>query len=196
MQPSIMVWYEAGIPTAPFQDFSDALSNDELFVQLEERPSSGPLAGIMWMMMTQAAVFFAASYFGGMLKELGKDHYEILKKSLARLTDETMNLPKIEPTLIGTSGKLQEGDPISMAFSVWAQLPNSRATKLLIPKNTGKVDYSSATDAFLDFVADCHERGELALFEAGYDISKKGNPITVVYDVGTRKIQWANPHAL
>lgn len=193
MRPQLAVTYPPDVPIAPFQNFATALNCDKYSVHLEERSFGGPYAGIMWTMVTGVAVFFASSYIGGMLKEHGKDHYELLKKSLAKLTDETMSLDRIEPVLVGTSGKLKEGDPISMAFSVWAQIPDGHTVKLLIPKNTGEMDYAPATDAFLDFIRQCHEKGETTLVEAGVDILRRPNPITVVYNSDSRSIEWANP---
>lgn len=193
MQPPLAVLYPKGIPVLPFQEFANSLNKEDISVHLEERELGGPFAGIVWTMLTGAAVFISSAYIGGMLKELGKDHYEILKNSLAKLSVDTMNTPKIEPVLFGTAGKVMENDPISMAFSVWAQVLNGRTVKLLLPKNTGKIDYASATNAFLDFVIDCNERGEIALLEAGFDVSKKGNPITVIYNPQTSRIEWINP---
>ncbi|MGF6275790.1 hypothetical protein ABIB38_004196 [Massilia sp. UYP11] len=149
----------------------------------------------MWTMMTMGAVFIASNYFGGILKELGKDHYLVLKEALAKLTQKTMEMPRIEPTLLGTPGKTGENDPFSMGFSIWAELPNDRSAKLLIPKVAERDDYAKLTDAFLDFVKRCHERGEGVLVEIGFDPSRRSNPITVAYNKTTGAIEYANPFA-
>jgi hypothetical protein len=89
-----------------------------LSVHLEERQPLGPLAGVAWMMFTAAFVYIGKSYFDGILKEIGKEHYQILKIKVAELTKKTMEIPRIEPILMGTAGKVEEDDPFSMAFSV------------------------------------------------------------------------------
>lgn len=195
MRPQLAVIYPPHASITPFRNFQNALNCNKYSVHLEARPLGGPFAGVMWTMVTGVAVFFASSYIGGILKELGKDHYELLKESLAKLTIDTMSHERIEPVLVGTSGKLKEGDPISMAFSVWAQVPSGQTVKLLVPKNNGQVDYASATSAFLDFMQECHEKGEVALIGAGVDISRRPNPITVIYNPESRNIEWADPFA-
>jgi hypothetical protein len=121
MRPTLAIVYQSGFPDTSFHEFADSLSDKTLTVHLEERPPQEPLAGIVWTMLTGAAVFIASSYFGGILKEVGKDHYELLKKALAKVTAKTMEVPRVEPVLIGTTGKLAQSDPFSMAFSVWSK---------------------------------------------------------------------------
>ncbi|TDY35350.1 hypothetical protein [Janthinobacterium sp. 75] len=194
MKPTLAIIYASGFPNASFHQFADALKDETLTVHLEEREPPGPMAGLMWTMLTASALFIASSYFGGMLKELGKDHYEVLKRELAKLTKSTMDEPRIEPVLFGTAGKLDNGDPISMGFSIWAQLPNGYTLKLLIPKKTENVDYAAGTDAFLDFVLRCHEEGDNILSDAGLDTSSRQiNPITLMYNAEIGRIEWANP---
>jgi len=196
MRPPLALLYQTGVPAAPFCEFADSLRANSINVHLEERPPLGPLAGVVWTMLTGAAVFIASSYFGGILKEIGKDHYELLKRALAKVTQKTMETERIEPVLIGTGGKLSQTDPFSMAFSVWAETPGGRTIKLLIPKKTGEVDYTAVTNAFLDFIARCYDEGEGVLAETGFDITRRGgSPVTVAYNPETGKIEWANPFA-
>lgn len=185
--------YEAGFPVGLFQEFSDALNNETFTVHLHEREPMGPMAGVMWMMLTTAAVFIGSNYFGGIFKEVGKDHYELLKKALANLTEKTMEIPRIEPVLIGTSGKVGKNDPFSMAFSVYANLPDGRTVKLLMPKRNDNVDYAETTNAFLNFMARCYSEGESVLAEAEFDFLRGDNPITVAYNPDTAKIMWMDP---
>jgi hypothetical protein len=195
MRPTLAVIYQAGMPTASFEEFARTVSGGPLRVHLEATEPQGPLAGIMWTMMTLSAAFIGSNYFGGMLKELGKDHYLVLKDALAKLTQKTMEIPRIEPTLFGTTGKVDQTDPFSMGFSIWAELPNERRAKLLIPKVADKDDYATLSDAFFEFVKRCHEEGEDVLTGIGFDVSRKSNPITVAYNKATGAIEYANPFA-
>lgn len=193
MKPTLAVVYQSGMPAAPFEEFADKVNGETLTVALEAREAQGPYAGIMWTMMTAGAVYIASNYFGGMLKELGKDHYLVLKGALAKLTEKTMELPRIEPVLFSSAGKVGQDDPFSMGFSVWAELPNDRRVKLLIPKTAVDVEYHKITDAFLDFVKRCHEEGDGALEETGFELSHRSNPITVAFDSETGAIKWMDP---
>lgn len=193
MRPTLAVVYHFGMPAAPFEEFADKVNGESLTVHLEAREDPGPYAGITWTLMTMGAVYIASNYFGGMLKELGKDHYMVLKDALARLTEKTMELPRIEPVLFGSAGKVRQDDPFSMGFSVWAELPNDRKVKLLIPKAAHNVEYARITDSFLDFVKRFHEEGDCVLEQIGFEISRRSNPITVAYNTESGKIEYRNP---
>jgi hypothetical protein len=195
MKPILLVTYQIGMPTAPFEEFAMKVNYGQFKVHIREIEPQGPLAGIMWTMMTMSAAYIGGNYFGSMIKELGKDHYLVLKDALAKLTQETMEMPRIEPTLFGTTGKLDQADIFSMGFSIWADLPKDRRVKLLVPKVADKDDYSKLSDAFFDFVKRCHEEGEGVLTEIGFDVSRKSNPITVFYNKLTGVIEYANPFA-
>jgi hypothetical protein len=49
------------------------------------------------------------------------------------------------------------------------------------------------TNAFLDFVLRCYEEGEGVLADAGVDITRRGNPIIVIYNSTSARIEYANP---
>jgi hypothetical protein len=193
MKPTLAVIYQTGMAAEAFEQFAESVNGKSLTVHLEVREPQGPFAGIMWTMMTVSAAFVASNYFGGILKELGKDHYLVLKDAMAKLTQKTMEMPRIEPTLFGTPGKVDKSDPFSMSFSIWAEIPNDRRVKLLIPKIADKDGYAKLSDAFLEFVKRCHEEGESALAEIGFDVSRRSNPITVSYNKDTGAIEYVNP---
>jgi len=194
LPPKLAVMYHEGCPNVSILRFAETMNNETLTVHVEERPQAGPQAGVMWLLLTQAAVFIGASYFGGILKEIGKDHYEKLKKALAELTQETMTTPRIEPVLYGTAGKVSEDDP-SMAFSIYANLPGGRTAKLLIPKGGGERDYAPIINAFMDFVWQSYDESGTSLEDAGIDLSRfsGGSPITVAYNEAKGKIEWMDP---
>jgi hypothetical protein len=193
-RPLLAIVYQKGFPAEVFTDFVDSFPDKSLDVHLEEIPLQGPLAGMAWTMLTGGAVFIASSYFGGILKEVGKEHYELLKKWLAKLTEKTMETPGVEPTLIGTSGKLEKDDAFSMGFSIWAEIPGGAKIKFLIPKNGCASDYSKGTETFIEFLRSCHEDVEAALDGAGFKARlTRGMPITVAYNRHIEKIEWVDP---
>lgn len=195
LPPKLAVIYQVGFPNASILKFAEAMNDESLTVHLEERPQAGPMAGVMWMMLTQAALFMGGSYVAGILKEVGKEHYEKLKKAVAEMTQKTMSTPRIEPDLFSTAGKVNQDDPFSMAFSIYANLPNGETAKLLIPKGPAGLDYAAITNAFFDFVAQCYEENSTALDETGVNLSSVPgrSPITVAYNPGTGKMEWMDP---
>jgi hypothetical protein len=195
MRPALAIVYGTGFPADGFEEFAETLRNDHLSVHLEERPPLGPLAGVAWMMFTAAFVYVGKSYFDGFLKEIGKEHYQILKNKLAELTKKTMAIPRVEPILMGTAGKIEEDDPFSMAFSVYVEMKDGSRIKLLVPKKSDNVDYSATTAIFLDFIMRCYEEGESVLEEIGAKPPGRPgfNPITVAYNPMLGKIEFADP---
>ncbi|VXA96545.1 hypothetical protein [Massilia sp. 9I] len=195
MRPIFAIVYQSGYPTEAFREFSDALRRENLTIHLEERQPLGPMAGVMWMMITGAFVYIGKSYFDGFLKEIGKEHYQLLKARLAELTTKTMDIPRIEPVLVGTAGKVEEDDPYTMAFSIYVEMRDGSQIKLLLPKNDGSIDYSQRTGVFLDFVKRCYEDGDAVLNEAGIQPSKRPgiNPITVAFNSKSGKIEFQDP---
>jgi hypothetical protein len=195
MRPALAIVYQTGFPADAFEEFSETLQKDHLSVHLEERQPLGPLAGVAWMMFTAAFVYIGKSYFDGILKEIGKEHYQILKIKVAELTKKTMEIPRIEPILMGTAGKVEEDDPFSMAFSVYVEMRDGSRIKLLVPKKSDNVDYSATTAVFLDFIMRCYEQGESVLEEVGATPPGRAgfNPITVAYNPLTGKIEFADP---
>ena len=191
----ISVIYQVGFPITPFQEFSDTLRREKVDISLHEQPRPGPMAGLEWLLPTISVAFIARSYLDGFLKEAGKDHYTLLKAALARMTQRTMETPKIEPTLISTKGKVKEGNPYSMGFSLLAEAPDGRTIKLLLQKNDGSVDYKMATDAFLDFMADFDNVGSLILPapDVGLDGRPRTKTVTVAFNHETAAIEWINP---
>jgi hypothetical protein len=52
MRPTLAVIYQTGMPTASFEEFARTVSDGSVEVHLEATEPRGPLAGIMWTMMT------------------------------------------------------------------------------------------------------------------------------------------------
>jgi hypothetical protein len=195
LPPKLAVMYQVGFPNAAMLQFAETMNDENLTVHVEERPPSGPMAGLLWTMVTVGAAFISSNYFGGIFKELGKEHYEKLKKALGELTQKTMTTPRIEPVLFNTVGKINEDDPYTMAFSIYANLPDGKTAKLLLPKAQAGLDYTPITNAFLDFVARCYEEESDALDETGFDESRVfgGGQIIVAYNPDTCKMEWIDP---
>lgn len=191
MRPPLRVIFETGLPEAFFREFSDSVSNEELTVELIEKSPMGPLAGIMWMLPTLSAVYLAKPFFDGFLKEAGKDAYEILKRALAKLAEQTAGLPV---RVVATPGKVDHNDPYSNTFSIYAEIPDGNQVKLLIPKNAENTDYCLTTFAFVDFVKSCYEDGGPAFSEVRFDLFGKprSDLIPVTYNTETGEIERAD----
>ena len=106
--PHLAVSYIEKFPPERFVRFSSDVEAPSLNILIESRPEPGPFAALEWLIPTAVIVYIAKSYFESFLKEMGKDHYVLLKKGLRNLGASLLgnNAPQIR--LIGTAGKIDE----------------------------------------------------------------------------------------
>lgn len=190
-KPEILLIYEEHLPNILFQDFKEDLSNDKITVLIESRPQSGPQACLEWFIFPLVAAYISKPYFQAFFGEMGKDHYAILKKKFSETTKKVMQLPKIEPTLVGTAGKVSKNNPYTLAFSIYAEASDNRTFKLLLPKPEEETDYDEIVEIFLDFLSE-HHAGIKTLGEIGFNENKRpaGSLILVRVNPNTKSIEW------
>ncbi|MES9903670.1 MAG: hypothetical protein ABW168_13475 [Sedimenticola sp.] len=189
--PDIALVYNEHLPTDLFSEFEESISNHGLTVKVESKPEDGPYACHEWFILTTAAAFVASSYFSGFLKEAGKDHYQALKSGLSGLTNKVMSIPKIEPVMIGTKGKISSNNPYTLAFSIYAEANDGNRFKLLLPKPHDIDDYTEIVYVFLEFLNNYHS-GVSSLENIGFELETKppSSLIFVHMNQETKKIEW------
>ncbi len=155
-QPHIAIFHVDSIPANTFADFTQLISCDELNLQIESHEESGPYAALEWLLPTAVIVYISKSYFDGFLKEMGKDHYNLLKAGFKKLSEKVIgpSAPKI--TLLGSSGKISKEQLYSPVFSVLAEIDSEIKFKLLISIDSSQEEYEQGIQAFLAFLYDFH----------------------------------------
>ena len=83
--------YEQDIDKKVFNTFIDAISNNRLLLKTIPVEKRGPFAGMEWLVPTAILVYVGKSYFDGFLKEMGKDHYQLLKKGFYSLWEKLVS---------------------------------------------------------------------------------------------------------
>ncbi len=91
--PDIALIYNEHLSDELFEDFEKSLSHEGLYIKVESKPDEGAFACAEWFIPTAIVAYIGKSYFEGILKEIGKEHYVLLKKKLSEITQKTM-LPK------------------------------------------------------------------------------------------------------
>jgi len=193
-KPNIGVLYVDRIEGSFFEDFISTVDRDDLGLVVEGRPDPGPFACAEWFIPTAIAVFLGKPYFESFLKEMGKDHYTLLKKGISGLCVKTVVSRRFEPVLMSsTGGKINKNNPYTLSFSVMAEAENGYNFKLLLPK-VSDFDYQKAIDIFMDFMADYHSDGELSLAVEIIKLSGiPGGTVLVKYNSETSRIEWQDP---
>ncbi|EGR5123607.1 hypothetical protein CX029_18110 [Vibrio cholerae] len=115
-----------------------------------------PKACAEWFLPSLITAYVAKPYFEAMLQELGKEHFQLLKKKLSDIGNDTIKKRRIEPTFVATPGKISGKNPYSHSFSIMVESQEGFTFQLLIPKYSENCDYQGYINTFMDFVNDYH----------------------------------------
>jgi hypothetical protein len=105
------------VPEEFLSHFTTIVRTDGLSLLVQSRPSL-PYAGIEWYMPTALFVYIAKPYFESFLKEMGKDHYEVLKNGLRACTSELLGQMPLKSHLCQVLTKCQESN-LTLCSSPW-----------------------------------------------------------------------------
>jgi hypothetical protein len=152
--PDLLVSYQLPIPKDAVQPFIDAIEAPGLLLAVETRPSSGPFAGVQWLLPTAVIIWFGKSYLEAFLKEAGKDHYVLVKRGLSSLWSLFFGESRsVRLTAIGTPGKIPpDGVKYSLAISILAEGHSGLRFKLLFRDDISAEAFNAATANFLHFL--------------------------------------------
>lgn len=146
--------YLQGVPNDTFKDFFFSVSSPNLRLHIEERERT-IYAGLEWLLPTAVFVFIGRSYFESFLKEMGKDHYQLLKGGIKALGRRLLGPSGPKLSIIASQGKISDGNQYSIVFSVMVQTRDNRTVKLLLRKGATDQELSDAVDAFMSLFAAC-----------------------------------------
>lgn len=189
--PDIAIIYDERLPSSAFDKFKSSLNDARLNIVVDSKPPSDTQAALEWFIPTAIVAYIGKSYFDGFLKEMGKNHYLLLKEELSILTNETMSKPNIEPQLIDSKDKVAKSNSYSLLFSIYAEARDGNSFKLLIPKASEIKDYALMISTFLDFLNDFYS-GASSLESTGYSSTTNtpGNLILLHMNTETNAIEW------
>lgn len=155
-QPHIVIIHLDSIPANSFAGFTQTVLSEKLNLQVESRENGEPFAALEWLLPTAVIVYISKSYFDGFLKEMGKDHYNLLKAGFKKLREKVAGSTAPKITLFGSSGKISKEQPYSLVFSILAEADSRIRFKLLIQTHASKQEYEQSVEAFLDFLYAFH----------------------------------------
>lgn len=153
--PNIAVLHSESIPQSGFDELRTAVEGEGLRFHSESYEPV-PQAGVEWLLPTALAVFFFKSYFDGIFKEIGKDHYSALKAGLKPLWSRFLGPAASKMAVIGTLGKVRADQPYSLVYSIVAEAGPRLRFKLMFPSNLSEEEYEEAVGAFFSFMTDFH----------------------------------------
>jgi hypothetical protein len=194
--PHLTIVHIDTVPEELLSDFTTLVRSDGLSLQVKSRPSL-PYAGIESLMLSAIFVYLAKPYFESFLKEMGKDHYVVLKDGLRRLYKRVAGPDAPEVTIVTSAGKVTREQPYSLYFSVYVEGPNESRFKLLIPSPITEAEYGTAISAFLKFAEQLysqkHEQGIASVIN---DIPNNGGTVFLTFDIAEKRLKLIDPRAV
>lgn len=191
-----MLLHTEAIPAEYIADFVDTVRTERLELLVQSRPSRMPFAAIEWLMPTAIVAYLAKPYFDSFLKEMGKDHYGLLKDGLNKMYGRVAGPKAPDLKLVSSAGKVDEEQQYSLFFSIVVEGLDSNRFKLLIPRPITESEYELAVSEFLEFAARLHSTNMDQQFAAALTaIPQVGGEILVVYDFSEKKLQPIHPLA-
>ncbi len=195
-EPHLVLLHADNYPADYVADFTNTVRADGLELSVQSRPSGMVFAAIEWLMPTAIVAYLAKPYFESFLKEMGKDHYGLVKEGLKKIYARVAGPKAPEVSLVSTAGKVKKEQPYSLFFSVIFEGPDGSRFKLLIPRPVTEIEYGLAINAFLDFADRLHSKELDEQFAMALKaIPNPGRTLLVVYDVSAKQIKPIDPLA-
>lgn len=142
------------------QDFSDVLAhlNEKSVSYIFEQRQPTAYASLDWLIPTGIVLFITHSYFDGIFKEVGKDHYQWFKTAFSSLYKKAFgDSPKVELS-VASAGKPKAPSHFSGTLSFLYANDCGYRVKLLFPLDVTADDYALSCEEFMKLITAHEER--------------------------------------
>lgn len=191
--PDVAVLHVDSIAESAFDEIRRAVEGEGLKFHAECR-EPGPQAGIEWLLPTALVVFFFKSYFDGIFKEIGKDHYSLVKAALKPHWSRFLGPAAPKKVAVGTVGKVRADQPYSLVYSIVADATPRLKFKLLFPSDLSEKEYEEAVAVFFEFLRAFHGQTLAAPMVAKLQSARViGNTVLLVYDQDDSGLRVVDP---
>ncbi len=174
-------------------EFISSISAPGLSVSVKREEKYPIQAGLEWLAPTALIVFILKPYFQSFLSEMGKDHYNLLKKALKSVAVRLLGRsgPKIRSI---AKGKAKSSSKYSRAFSIYVDVSEKLTLKLLFPTELEEEGVHKIIEAYSNFIEALYagkiDENLMAKLNSGRVI---GKTMLVVYDIETKELNPVDP---
>lgn len=133
-------------------EFISAISTQGLSPSVEREEKFPIQAGLEWLAPTALIIFLAKPYFESFLSEMGKDHYNILKKALKALANRLLGRSGPKIRLIHSKGKIKNSEKYSLTFSIYVEVSEKLNLKLLFPIELQEEEVHEIIETYSSFI--------------------------------------------
>lgn len=155
--PAIAIQALAPLSEENFSELFSHLDSQGITHAFEQREPT-PYATLEWLVPTGIVLFITHSYFDGIFKEMGKDHYTWFKGALSSLYKKAFGeKPEVKFTVV-SAGKPKVPSYFSGTLSFFYVNSLGYRVKLLFPLDITVDDYSVSCEEFVKLIT-AHEKG-------------------------------------
>lgn len=154
--PAISIQALAPLSEHDFSELLTHLNNEGVSHVFEQRPPTA-YASLEWLIPTGIVLFITHSYFDGIFKEVGKDHYQWFKDAVSSLYKKALgDNPEIKFTVV-SAGKSKTPPHFSGTLSFLYINRLGYRVKLMFPLDITTDDYAVSCEEFVKLIA-AHEQ--------------------------------------
>lgn len=195
--PDIALSYDEQIPAETFEEFESLIGKTGLSYAKEPR-KHGPFAGVEWLLPTAVILFIGKSYFDSFFKEMGKEHYHLMKKGLQLFRKAFLSKTKrIQYRRVSVpASKIPEDPVFSVLFSIMAKTKNGQSIKFLFPDGISEEKFQKSIEAFFRLLAknySAEEGDDLTIQMQSFE--RPQHTILVRYNQASQKAEVIDPMA-
>lgn len=192
--PQIAIVHIDSIPEEVFSEFVQTISTEHLKLDIESREDEKIYAGLEWLIPTAVIIYIGKSYFDGFLKEMGKDHYNLLKAGFKVLREKLLGPTTPQMAVVSSAGKKSPNQPYSLVYSIMAEGNGNLRFKLLIQREVSEHEYDKILDTFLGFLEAYHSHAPEAEFVANLEAPRaSGGIVLLAFNLETKALEVIDP---
>ena len=194
--PHLVVSYREDISEKIAEEMIEVIKHPNLNLYIDKREKGEVFAGVEWLLPTTVMLILTRSYFDAFLKEMGKDHYNFLKKSVLKIWDKVSGKKRqLKLTTTGTKGKSSKNQLYSLAFSIMSQSIDEFHFKFLFEENLNTDECEKYISLIIKFL-DIHHFGQGDIEDCilNEKIKHSGKTILIVFDKDIEKLRMKSPY--
>ena len=191
--PDIIFNYPTSYPQEEIEKEISGIKDEKLDLKVNKENPRAYMA-LEWIVPTIFGVYILKPYFNAFLSEMGKDHYQLLKKGLKKIVKKIKQLKARMIASSDSPDKLSKKYTKSVVISIVAQCNNNQQIKLLFNNELELVYWESAIDEFLDYLLENYnsypkDRLSTIIKEKSQKVSEV---IYVIINPETKRIEFCN----
>ena len=133
-------------------DFVSTIEYSGLSLSVEREEKVPIQNTIEWLAPTALIVYLAKPYFESFLSEMGKDHYNLLKKALKKVAKQLLGPSGPKMHIVNSNGAIKTTGDFSLTFSIIVGVSESLNLKLLFPTELREEGVHEIIEAYSNFI--------------------------------------------